>query len=171
MSLRSTWVEQIFWLKCTKQRWRWSCIHKYQSEGWLWQARSTRKRVRAWLSGVKLWLVAWVTHLTIFLSRSCYLLEQVRKQTGWCSGVERQLGNEANQPSSRNISKSAALRKTGFRCCGIEMPIAVSCQANDLFARGAGIWKVARDFSIYCESGVTAFRRSCISKRKHWKRN
>lgn len=100
-----------------------------------------------------------------------YLLEQARKRTGADVMVVVMSGNwvQRGEPAiEQKWSRAKAALHHGADVV-IEMPTAVSCQATDLFARGAVeiLQKVGCDSLAFgCESGDVAFFESAVSQRQ-----
>ena len=99
-----------------------------------------------------------------------YLLEQARKQTGADVIVVVMSGNwvQRGEPAiEQKWSRAKAALHHGADVV-IEMPTAVSCQATDLFARGAVeiLQKVGCDSLAFgCESGDGTFFEEAVSQR------
>ena len=99
-----------------------------------------------------------------------YLLEQARKQTGADVLVVVMSGNwvQRGEPAIEQKWSRAKVALQNGADVVIEMPIAVSCQATDLFARGAVeiLRKVGCDSLAFgCESGDVAFFEEAVSQR------
>ena len=100
-----------------------------------------------------------------------YLLEQARKQTDADVMVVVMSGNwvQRGEPAiEQKWSRAKAALHHGTDVV-IEMPTAVSCQATDLFARGAVeiLQKVGcDDLAFGCEGGDVAFFKEAMSQRQ-----
>ena len=100
-----------------------------------------------------------------------YLLEQARKQTGADVMVVVMSGNwvQRGEPAiEQKWSRAKAALYHGADVV-IEMPTAVSCQATDLFARGAVeiLQKVGcDDLAFGCEGGDVAFFETAVTQRR-----
>ena len=100
-----------------------------------------------------------------------YLLEQARKQTGADIMVVVMSGNwvQRGEPAiEQKWSRAKAALHHGADVV-IEMPTTVSCQATDLFARGAVeiLQKVGCDSLAFgCEGGDEAFFETAVSQRQ-----
>ena len=100
-----------------------------------------------------------------------YLLEQARKQTGADVMVVVMSGNwvQRGEPAiEQKWSRAKAALYHGADVV-IEMPTAVSCQATDLFARGAVeiLQQVGCDYLAFgCESGDVAFFETAVTQRQ-----
>ena len=100
-----------------------------------------------------------------------YLLEQARKQTGADVMVVVMSGNwvQRGEPAiEQKWSRAKAALYHGADVV-IEMPTAVSCQATDLFARGAVeiLQKVGCDYLAFgCEDGDVAFFETAVIQRQ-----
>ena len=100
-----------------------------------------------------------------------YLLEQARKQTGADAIVVVMSGNwvQRGEPAiEQKWSRAKAALHHGADVV-IEMPTTVSCQATDLFARGAVeiLQKVGcDDLAFGCEGGDVAFFKEAMSQRQ-----
>ena len=100
-----------------------------------------------------------------------YLLEQARKQTGADAIVVVMSGNwvQRGEPAiEQKWSRAKAALHNGADVV-IEMPTTVSCQATDLFARGAVeiLQKVGcDDLAFGCEGGDVAFFKEAMSQRQ-----
>ena len=100
-----------------------------------------------------------------------YLLEQARKQTGADVIVVVMSGNwvQRGEPAIEQKWSRAKVALHHGADVVIEMPTAVSCQATDLFARGAVsiLQKVGCDYLAFgCEGGDVAFFKAAVSQRK-----
>ena len=100
-----------------------------------------------------------------------YLLEQARKKTSADLIVVVMSGNwvQRGEPAiEQKWSRAKAALHHGADVV-IEMPTAVSCQASDLFARGAVeiLQKVRCDYLAFgCESGDVIFFKDAVSQRQ-----
>ena len=100
-----------------------------------------------------------------------YLLEQARKQTGADVMVVVMSGNwvQRGEPAiEQKWSRAKAALHHGADVV-IEMPTVVSCQATNLFAKGAVeiLQKVGcDDLAFGCEGGDVAFFKEAVSQRK-----
>lgn len=100
-----------------------------------------------------------------------YLLEQARKQTDADVMVVVMSGNwvQRGEPAiEQKWSRAKAALCHGADVV-IEMPTAVSCQATDLFARGAVeiLQQVGCDYLAFgCESGDVAFFETAVTQRQ-----
>ena len=100
-----------------------------------------------------------------------YLLEQARKQTGADVMVVVMSGNwvQRGEPAiEQKWSRAKAALHYGADVV-IEMPTTVSCQATDLFARGAVeiLKKVGcHSLAFGCEGGDEAFFEAAVSQRQ-----
>ena len=100
-----------------------------------------------------------------------YLLEQARKQTGADVMVVVMSGNwvQRGEPAiEQKWNRAKAALHHGADVV-IEMPTTVSCQATDLFARGAVeiLQKVGcDDLAFGCEGGDVAFFKEAMSQRQ-----
>ena len=100
-----------------------------------------------------------------------YLLEQARKQTDADVMVVVMSGNwvQRGEPAiEQKWSRAKAALCQGADVV-IEMPTAVSCQATDLFARGAVeiLQKVGCDSLAFgCEDGDVAFFETAVTQRQ-----
>ena len=99
-----------------------------------------------------------------------YLLEQAREKTGADVIVVVMSGNwvQRGEPAIEQKWSRAEVALQNGADVVIEMPTAVSCQATDLFARGAVeiLQKVGCHFLAFgCESGDAAFFEVAVSQR------
>lgn len=99
-----------------------------------------------------------------------YLLEQARTQTGADVIAVVMSGNwvQRGEPAIEQKWSRAEVALQNGADVVIEMPTAVSCQATDLFARGAVeiLQKVGCHFLAFgCESGDAAFFEVAVSQR------
>ena len=99
-----------------------------------------------------------------------YLLEQAREKTGADVIVVVMSGNwvQRGEPAIEQKWSRAEVALQNGADVVIEMPTAVSCQATDLFARGAVeiLQKVGCHFLAFgCESGDAAFFEEAVSQR------
>ena len=99
-----------------------------------------------------------------------YLLEQAREKTGADVIVVVMSGNwvQRGEPAIEQKWSRARVALQNGADVVIEMPTAVSCQATDLFARGAVeiLQKVGCHFLAFgCESGDAAFFEVAVSQR------
>lgn len=100
-----------------------------------------------------------------------YLLEQARKQTGADVMVVVMSGNwvQRGEPAIEQKWSRAKVALHHGADVVIEMPTAVSCQATDLFARGAVeiLQKVGCDYLAFgCEGGDVVFFETAVSQRQ-----
>ena len=99
-----------------------------------------------------------------------YLLEQAREKTGADVIVVVMSGNwvQRGEPAIEQKWSRAEVALQNGADVVIEMPTSVSCQATDLFARGAVeiLQKVGCHFLAFgCESGDAAFFEVAVSQR------
>ena len=99
-----------------------------------------------------------------------YLLEQAREKTGADVIVVVMSGNwvQRGEPAIEQKWSRAEVAIQNGADVVIEMPTVVSCQATDLFARGAVeiLQKVGCHFLAFgCESGDAAFFEEAVSQR------
>ena len=99
-----------------------------------------------------------------------YLLEKAREKTGADAIVVVMSGNwvQRGEPAIEQKWSRAEVALQNGADVVIEMPTAVSCQATDLFARGAVeiLQKVGCRFLVFgCESGDAAFFEVAVSQR------
>lgn len=99
-----------------------------------------------------------------------YLLEQARKQTGADVMVVVMSGNWVQRGEPAIEQKWSRAKSALYHGADvvIEMPTTVSCQATDLFARGAVeiLQKVCCDYLVFgCEGGDAAFFEVAVSQR------
>ncbi len=100
-----------------------------------------------------------------------YLLEQARKKTGADVLVVVMSGNwvQRGEPAIEQKWSRAKVALQNGADVVIEMPTAVSCQATDLFARGAVeiLQKVGCHYLAFgCEGGDEAFFEAAVSQRQ-----
>ena len=100
-----------------------------------------------------------------------YLLEQARKKTGADVIVVVMSGNwvQRGEPAIEQKWSRAKVALQNGADVVIEMQTAVSCQATDLFARGAVeiLQKVRCDYLAFgCENGDVAFFKEAVSQRQ-----
>ena len=100
-----------------------------------------------------------------------YLLEQARKQTGADVMVVVMSGNWVQRGEPAIEQKWSRAKATLYHGADvvIEMPTAVSCQATDLFARGAVeiLQQVGCDYLAFgCEGGDVAFFETAVTQRR-----
>lgn len=100
-----------------------------------------------------------------------YLLEQARKQTGADVMVVVMSGNwvQRGEPAIEQKWSRAKVALHHGADVVIELPTVVSCQATDLFARGAVeiLQKVGCDYLAFgCEGGDVAFFETAVSQRQ-----
>ena len=100
-----------------------------------------------------------------------YLLEQARKKTGADVIVVVMSGNwvQRGEPAIEQKWSRAKVALQNGADVVIEMPTAVSCQATDLFARGAVeiLQKVGCDSLAFgCEGGDVVFFEEAVSQRQ-----